>query len=395
MTTLALAGLRALEQAGLALQELLHAGARRVALPPPGRADPRVHRRSRFKKTPALVDANTRALQGGLPLRRDLRDVRDAVRGQAGADRAGRLSQHHRQQRARDRPRGRGATRRPAALPRARIRSRRRATSCTSCRATRSSTSSPSRPRTRSPASVRPSARRSAARSASPRPADPGIDLKSETVGLAVKVELPLIICDIQRGGPSTGLPTKTEQADLLAALYGRHGESPVPVIAASSPARLLRGRARGSAHRRQVHDAGLPAVRRIPRQRRGAVAAARRSTSCPRSRWSSHRSRTATSRTCATPRRCRGPWVVPGHAGARASHRWPRVRVPDRQHQLCAGQPRADGPPARQEDRRHRPRDPADRGRRAPSAATSCCSAGAAPTARSPRRRASWSPRG
>jgi 2-oxoglutarate ferredoxin oxidoreductase subunit alpha len=65
----------------------------------------------------------------------------------------------------------------------------------------------------------------------------PGIDLKSETVGLAVKVELPLIICDIQRGGPSTGLPTKTEQADLLAALYGRHGESPVPIIAAASPA--------------------------------------------------------------------------------------------------------------------------------------------------------------
>jgi len=65
----------------------------------------------------------------------------------------------------------------------------------------------------------------------------PGIDLKSETVGLAVKVELPLIVCDIQRGGPSTGLPTKTEQADLLAALYGRHGESPVPVLAAASPA--------------------------------------------------------------------------------------------------------------------------------------------------------------
>ena len=65
----------------------------------------------------------------------------------------------------------------------------------------------------------------------------PGIDLKSETVGLAVKVELPLIVCDIQRGGPSTGLPTKTEQADLLAALYGRHGESPVPILAASTPA--------------------------------------------------------------------------------------------------------------------------------------------------------------
>jgi 2-oxoglutarate ferredoxin oxidoreductase subunit alpha len=65
----------------------------------------------------------------------------------------------------------------------------------------------------------------------------PGIDLKAETVGLAAKVELPLIICDIQRGGPSTGLPTKTEQADLLAAIYGRHGEAPVPVIAAATPA--------------------------------------------------------------------------------------------------------------------------------------------------------------
>lgn len=64
----------------------------------------------------------------------------------------------------------------------------------------------------------------------------PGIDLKSETVGLAVALELPLIIVDVQRAGPSTGLPTKTEQADLLAALFGRHGESPVPVLAPSSP---------------------------------------------------------------------------------------------------------------------------------------------------------------
>ncbi len=65
----------------------------------------------------------------------------------------------------------------------------------------------------------------------------PGIDLKSETIGLAVKTELPLVICDIQRGGPSTGLPTKTEQSDLLAVLYGRHGEAPVVVLAPSSPA--------------------------------------------------------------------------------------------------------------------------------------------------------------
>ncbi len=64
----------------------------------------------------------------------------------------------------------------------------------------------------------------------------PGLDLKSETIGLAISLELPLLVIDIQRGGPSTGLPTKTEQADLLEALFGRHGESPLPVVAASTP---------------------------------------------------------------------------------------------------------------------------------------------------------------
>jgi len=64
----------------------------------------------------------------------------------------------------------------------------------------------------------------------------PGMLLKAETVGLAVSVELPLLIVDVQRAGPSTGMPTKTEQTDLLMALYGRNGESPVPVIAAQSP---------------------------------------------------------------------------------------------------------------------------------------------------------------
>jgi 2-oxoglutarate ferredoxin oxidoreductase subunit alpha len=64
----------------------------------------------------------------------------------------------------------------------------------------------------------------------------PGMALKSETMGLALNLELPLLIIDIQRGGPSTGLPTKTEQADLLMALHGRHGESPLPVLAARSP---------------------------------------------------------------------------------------------------------------------------------------------------------------
>ncbi|MEO8105917.1 MAG: 2-oxoacid:acceptor oxidoreductase subunit alpha [Actinomycetes bacterium] len=64
----------------------------------------------------------------------------------------------------------------------------------------------------------------------------PGLALKAETVGLAVSLELPLVICNIQRGGPSTGLPTKTEQSDLLQALFGRNGEAPVPVVAPRSP---------------------------------------------------------------------------------------------------------------------------------------------------------------
>ena len=64
----------------------------------------------------------------------------------------------------------------------------------------------------------------------------PGIALKGEAIGLAVSLELPLVICDIQRGGPSTGLPTKTEQSDLLQAMFGRNGEAPVPIVAAQSP---------------------------------------------------------------------------------------------------------------------------------------------------------------
>ncbi|MGI8520658.1 MAG: 2-oxoacid:acceptor oxidoreductase subunit alpha [Actinomycetota bacterium] len=64
----------------------------------------------------------------------------------------------------------------------------------------------------------------------------PGLDLKSETIGLGIALELPLIVVDIQRGGPSTGLPTKTEQSDLLHAMFGRHGEAPLPIVASYSP---------------------------------------------------------------------------------------------------------------------------------------------------------------
>ena len=64
----------------------------------------------------------------------------------------------------------------------------------------------------------------------------PGLDLKQEMIGLAVTLELPMVIVDVQRAGPSTGMPTKTEAADLLAAMYGRHGESPLPIVAARTP---------------------------------------------------------------------------------------------------------------------------------------------------------------
>ena len=68
----------------------------------------------------------------------------------------------------------------------------------------------------------------------------PGMDLMSETIGLAAALELPLVVIDVQRAGPSTGMPTKTEQGDLLMALHGRHGESPLPVLAASTPAQCF-----------------------------------------------------------------------------------------------------------------------------------------------------------
>jgi 2-oxoglutarate/2-oxoacid ferredoxin oxidoreductase subunit alpha len=82
----------------------------------------------------------------------------------------------------------------------------------------------------------------------------PGMDLKAETIGLAVMLELPMVIIDVQRAGPSTGMPTKTEQSDLLMALHGRHGESPIPVVAGSTPG--------------QCFDAALEAARIAVRYR-------------------------------------------------------------------------------------------------------------------------------
>ena len=105
----------------------------------------------------------------------------------------------------------------------------------------------------------------------------PGHRLKSETIGLAVTLELPLVVVDVQRGGPSTGLPTKTEQSDLLQAMFGRNGEAPVPIVAPRSPGDCFDIALEAARIARDLPHAGDAALRRLPRQRLRAVAVARR----------------------------------------------------------------------------------------------------------------------
>ena len=146
----------------------------------------------------------------------------------------------------------------------------------------------------------------------------PGIALKAEAIGLARQPELPLVIINVQRGGPSTGLPTKTEQADLLQAVYGRNGECPLPVVAAARPARLLRRGDRGRAHRRQVHDPGHPALRRLPRQRRRSRGCIPTSTALPEDRGDVPRPNPngLPASTTRDPETLARPWAMPGTPG-------------------------------------------------------------------------------
>ncbi len=104
----------------------------------------------------------------------------------------------------------------------------------------------------------------------------PGIALKMEAMGLAIMAELPLVIVNSQRGGPSTGLPTKTEQSDLYQAVYGRNADAPLPGHRRPLAGRRLRLRDRGLPDRRPVHDSGDAAHRRLYRQCRRAVEGAR-----------------------------------------------------------------------------------------------------------------------
>ena len=222
----------------------------------------------------------------------------------------------------------------------------------------------------------------------------PGIALKSETIGLAVMTELPLIVVDVQRGGPSTGLPTKTEQADLLQAMFGRNGESPVPIIAPQSPgdcfdAALEAARiavtyrtpvmllsdgmlANGSEPWRIPEVDDLPDDR--PRLRHRAATTGRRRTR---------------PRVLALPARRGDPGPAvgdPRHAGARAPHRRPREGRRPRQHLLRPRQPRLHGPHPPGQGRPDR-RVAAARSRsttRAGAGARCWCSGGARRTGRS-----------
>ena len=214
----------------------------------------------------------------------------------------------------------------------------------------------------------------------------PGMDLKAETIGLAVALELPMIVIDVQRAGPSTGMPTKTEQSDLLMALYGRHGESPLPVIAPSTPAGCFEVGVRGGADRGPLPDAGDPPVRHLPRVLLGAVADPRRRR--PGAIDPAFAAAAGEGEAVPCPTRAttgsRGRGRFPGRPGLQ--HRIGGLEKADRhrQHLLRRRQPRADDRAARGEDRRDRRRLPPLAVDHEDPAPGCWCSAGARARARS-----------
>ena len=216
----------------------------------------------------------------------------------------------------------------------------------------------------------------------------PGIALKSETIGLGVMMELPLLVVDVQRGGPSTGLPTKTEQADLLQAMFGRNGEAPVPIVAPQSPADCFDAADRGHPDRGHLPHAGDAALRRLPRQRLRALADPRGRATCPASTRSSPPSRTTRTRRAQAEfwpylrdeETLARPVGGARHPRSRAPHRRPGEGRGAREHLLRPRQPRLHGPHPRRQggadrrrtSRRWRSTTPSGRG-----GARCWCSAG------------------
>ena len=194
----------------------------------------------------------------------------------------------------------------------------------------------------------------------------PGMDLKAETIGLAVMLELPLVIVDVQRAGPSTGMPTKNEASDLMMALYGRHGESPLPVVAAYAPA--------------QCFDAAIEAVRIAVTYRTPVILLSDTFLGNSSEPWLipavddlpvidpafTDRRELDRRLPAVLARRAAGP-PVGGARNARAGAPDRRAREAGRHGRglLRSREPRADDRPARREGRRNRSRHPAARGRR------------------------------
>ena len=191
----------------------------------------------------------------------------------------------------------------------------------------------------------------------------PGIDLKAETIGLAVIMELPMIIVDVQRAGPSTGMPTKTEQADLLLAMYGRHGESPLPIVSASTPSECFTG--------------ALEAARIAVRYRTPVILLSDTFIANSSEPWPipDIESLPTIDPAVRVAERAGLPPVLArrqagaalgdtGDTGPGAPDRRAGTPGRDRQHQLRRGQPRADDPAPPGEGRRHRRRHPGAGGR-------------------------------
>ena len=193
-----------------------------------------------------------------------------------------------------------------------------------------------------------------------------------------------MIIINVQRGGPSTGLPTKTEQADLFQAMFGRNGECPMPVIAARSPADCFDVAQEAWRIAARFMTPVIAADRRLHRQRLRAVADSGRRAACRRSQSSiPARSTNGEAVPALRARRTAGPPLGPArHARPDAPHRRPGKAGHHRQRQLRPGQPPAHD--RRCGPRRSRTSPTTFRCRRStgPRAATCWCSAGAAPTA-------------
>ena len=225
----------------------------------------------------------------------------------------------------------------------------------------------------------------------------PGLALKSETIGLGVSLELPLIVVNVQRAGPSTGMPTKTEQADLLQAMFGRNGEAPVPIVAPRSPAdcfdTALEAARIATAYRVPVillsdgYLANGSEPWRVPVGRGPAGPPRRVRHRAQRDDRRHARGHPGVPPVPTRPRDAGAAVGDPGHRRARAPDRRHREGRRHRQHLLRPGQPRPDGPHPAGQGRRRRRDDPADGGRRPRAARRGCwCWAGARPTARSAR---------